>query len=442
MKRAKPPKLIALTTSLALLVSVSCSGFFTNTVSAAGQNQSDKQADKIAHHLRQRVNQGSGDSDTVKVVVQLNGPMSERVSDLLSKHGAKHNKHFANLDASVPEVPLKNLNELASLPEVSFVAHDDDIVALGHVSSTTGADDVRNQTTSSGASYTLDGTGIGIAIIDSGVYTAHKSLSPRVVYSKDFTGENRTDDPYGHGTHVASAAAGNASLYNGGYTGIAPNANIINLRVLDSDGQSTTAQVLAALDWVYANRAAYNIKVVNLSLGAPAISSYKYDPLCLAVRKLANAGIVVVAAAGNEGKDEFGRKLYGGIHAPGNEPSAITVGSSNSFGTNSRSDDTVTSYSSRGPTRSFWTSNGVRHYDNLIKPDLIAPGNKLIFAESPSNFLVTNEPDLDTGLGPGKNTQKMMYLSGSSVSAPLVSGAAALLLQANPKLMERKRSFR
>ncbi len=108
--------------------------------------------------------------------------------------------------------------------------------------------------------YTLDGTGIGIAVVDSGIYKDHKSLAPRVIYSKDFTGENRTDDPYGHGTHVASAAAGNASLYNGSYTGVAPNANLINLRVLNSVGRSTTSTVLAALDWVYANRAAYNIQ--------------------------------------------------------------------------------------------------------------------------------------------------------------------------------------
>lgn len=123
--------------------------------------------------------------------------------------------------------------------------------------------------------------------------------------------------------------------------------------MLDSQGHSSTSTVLSALEWVYSNRTTYNIRVVNMSLGAPALSSYKNDPLCLAVRKLVNAGVVVVAAAGNEGKDAFGRKQYGSIHSPGNEPSAITVGASNSFGTNGRADDTITTYSSRGPTRSF-----------------------------------------------------------------------------------------
>ena len=199
--------------------------------------------------------------------------------------------------------------------------------------------------------------------------------------------------------------------------------------------RGSMSMVLSALDWVYSNRAAYNIRVVNMSLGAPAVSSYKNDPLCLAVRKLVDAGVVVVTAAGNDGKDAFGRKQYGAIHAPGNEPSAITVGATNTFGTNSRADDSVTSYSSRGPTRSFWTDRtGVRHYDNLIKPDVVAPGNKLIFAESANNYLVGANPGLDTGLGAGRNNQKMMYLSGTSVSAPLVSGATALLFQANPKL--------
>ena len=117
-----------------------------------------------------------------------------------------------------------------------------------------------------------------------------------------------------------------------------------------------------------------------MSLGMPAIDSYQFDPVCQAVRRLVNAGVVVVAAAGNNGKDNTGNKVYGQIHCPGNEPSAITVGASNTFGTDTRSDDAITTYSSRGPTRSYWVdSGGTKHFDNLVKPDLVAPGNKFGF---------------------------------------------------------------
>src|SRR5205807_7576473 len=111
------------------------------------------------------------------------------------------------------------------------------------------------------------------------------------------------------------------------------------------------------------------IRVVNMSLGTPAVDSFKNDPICRAVRRLVDAGVVVVAAAGNNGKNSAGQKVYGHIHCPGNEPSAITVGAANNYGTDSRTDDSVTSFSSRGPTRSFWTDAAhVKHYDNLIKP--------------------------------------------------------------------------
>jgi subtilisin family serine protease len=154
----------------------------------------------------------------------------------------------------------------------------------------------------------------------------------------------------------------------------------------------------------------------------------------LAVRKLVDAGVVVVAAAGNNGKDSAGRKIYGSIHSPGIEPSAITVGASNTFGTDSRSDDTMTTYSSRGPTRSFWTDTvGVKHFDNLIKPDLVAPGNKLIYAEADGNLLVTQHPQLDAGVSDADN-RRQMFLNGTSMSTPVVAGAAALMLDANPKL--------
>ncbi|HMJ09041.1 MAG TPA: S8 family serine peptidase, partial [Pyrinomonadaceae bacterium] len=126
------------------------------------------------------------------------------------------------------------------------------------------------------------------------------------------------------------------------------------------------------------------------------------------------AGVVVVAAAGNNGKTAAGQKIYGAIHSPGNDPTVITVGAANTFGTDARNDDTVTTFSSRGPTRSYWTdAGGVKHFDHLIKPDLVAPGNLIIGADSKGNRIANENEDLEVA-NHADDSRKMMYLSGTS----------------------------
>ncbi len=398
-------------------------------------------AERIASDLRTRPKQKKGKPEVAKVILQIDGTISHALKIFLRSNGVRVKKEFRTFNTQSVELPLSELDELGRFSEVRYVSTDNEVTLLGgHVTATTGTDLVRQQANLLGQSYSLDGSGIGIAILDSGIDTNHLSFKKastdqlRVVYSKDFTGENRTDDLYGHGTHVASIAGGNGRVANGKYIGIAPNANLVNLRVLNSQGTGSVSGVMGALEWILSNRAAYNIRVVNMSLGMPAIDSYRDDPLCMAVRKLVSAGIVVVAAAGNSGKNSQGQKVYGQIHSPGNEPSVLTVGATNTLSTKHRSDDSIATFSSRGPTRSFWTdAQGTKHYDNLIKPEIAAPGNKIIAAQSYNNLLVTLNPTLDTNVSPLPQ-RKMMSMNGTSMASPVAAGAAALLLQANPKL--------
>ena len=138
--------------------------------------------------------------------------------------------------------------------------------------------------------------------------------------------------------------------------------------MLNREGLGFTSDVIAGIQWVVANRAKYGIRVMNLSLGHPIQQPCAFDPLCLAAESAVASGVVVVASAGNAGKDDEGRTVLGSVSTPGNAPGVITVGALNTWNTVSRDDDTVTTYSSRGPTR----------FDMLLKPDVVAPGNKIV----------------------------------------------------------------
>jgi serine protease AprX len=157
---------------------------------------------------------------------------------------------------------------LAYEEDIEFMSLDNEVRSFGHVTTTTGAEQSRAQKNALGLSYSLDGSNVNIAVLDSGIDVNHKSFSgqlSKVVFSKDFTGENRTDDPYGHGTHVAAVAAGTGTATNGNYEGVASGANLVNLRVLNSKGTGSVSGILKALDWIMANRLLYNVRVVNMS---------------------------------------------------------------------------------------------------------------------------------------------------------------------------------
>ena len=184
------------------------------------------------------------------------------------------------------------------------------------------------------------------------------------------------DDVYGHGTHVAGIVGGSAVVSTGpSYTrtfrGIAPKAQLLNLRVLDPSGHGVDSAVIQAIDRAIELKSTYNIRVLNLSLGRSIHESYTLDPLCQAVERAWRSGIVVVVAAGNNGRDNsMGTKGYATITSPANSPFAITVGAMKDMRTTARGDDLIASYSSKGPTL----------LDHVVKPDLVAPGNVIVSA--------------------------------------------------------------
>jgi len=289
------------------------------------------------------------------------------------------------------------------------------------------------------------GAGITVAVLDSGI-AAHPDLAGRIAASVDMLAGGASvppGDAYGHGTHVAGIVAGSGASSGGRYRGIAPAARLVSVRVLDASGAGRTSDVIAGLQWVRQNRAAYGIRVAVLSLGHPVQEPSAVDPLVSAVEALEGAGVVVVCSAGN-----YGRNGNFTVTSPGTAPSAVTVGALTDWNTYTNGDDLVASYSSRGPTL----------FDHLAKPDLLAPGNRVVSLRAPGSTLDTQHPELRMDEGAGGQQEPVAVgrtaetgvmtrgeahyaapvdyfeLSGTSMAAPMVAGAAALMLEARPSL--------
>jgi serine protease AprX len=353
-----------------------------------------------------------------RVIVRL-APGAD-IADAVERLGGTTGRHLSILHSVVADVPNAALDDLAQLPGVRTVSLDRRVAGTSDPETTgVGAGWVRR-------ALGYDGSGVGVAIVDSGVAAWHDDLGPsRVVHFVDFVNFQPTPyDDYGHGTHVAGIIAGSGYDSGGARAGVAPGASLIVLKVLDADGQGYISNVIAAIDYAIAHRDAYGIRILNLSVAAGVYESYLTDPLTLAARRAVEAGIVVVSAAGNLGRDERGEARYGGIGAPGNAPWVLTVGAANAEGTADREDDRVASFCSRWPGA----------IDRAAKPDLVAPGARIVSLTDPATTLFRSRPAARVWGTVATATAPYLSMSGTSMAAPIVSGTIALMLQANPAL--------
>src|SRR5688572_25216509 len=304
-------------------------------------------------------------SGVARVIVQMAaGHASSELNPIVAALGGTIGRRLDIINAAVVELPAGAIPALADHPAVAHVATDRAVAGtMERTSATIGASTIRD-------TLGYDGAGVGVAIIDSGVTPWHDDLASgdggqRIVQFVDFVRNRPTPyDDYGHGTHVAGVIAGNGFDSGGARTGIAPRAHLMVLKVLDDQGNGRISDVIAAFDYVLKRSAGLKIRVVNLSVATRVDESYRTDPLTVAAKRLVDAGIVVIAAAGNLGRTADGRDAYGGITAPGNAPWVLTVGASNHMGSTPRGDDQMAAFSSRGPTLVDYTA----------KPDLVAPG--------------------------------------------------------------------
>lgn len=354
----------------------------------------------------------SGPHATVLVQATSSGA----AADAVRRTGNSVTTELSVVDGVVADVRLDDLAALRRQPGVLGVGADSEGTLASILPGTTYDTEAdagsmfstaRNVGVQTYWNQGFTGAGVGVAIIDSGVQPS-AFFGTRLVAGADFSGVgNALSDGFGHGTHLAGIIGGQSGAIGapGSFTGMAPNAKLVSVKVADGKGISSLTKILQGLDWVYKNKAGFGIKVANLSMGVPAYDDFTTDPLAAAVERLWKGGVTVVASAGNIGA---GRNLT----SPAYDPTIIAVGALDTKGTTNTADDTVAPYSA---TAVDWFSR---------KPDVLAPGRSIQSILATGSLLGSFAPPSS------KIGTSFLKGSGTSQAAAVVSGEIATLLSA------------
>jgi len=331
--------------------------------------------------------------DEIPVIIRFKSKFMDADYDQLEQKIGKYEtkQRFNIIRGMAGKLTKKQIEELKKNPALEHIEYDTPVYAcLNTATLWFGTDDVNTD-------FGLTGSGVAIAIIDTGIDAGHVDLDGgKVIGWKDYVNKRTTPyDDDGHGTHVSSIAAG-AGDGNPIYKGVAPGASLVGVKVLDSKGSGSSSNVIAGVEWCVTNKNTFNppIKVINLSLGSGGSSSGT-DSLCVACNNAMDAGLVVVVAAGNDGPDKYT------IGSPAASAKAITVGAMADAG-------------ERGFFQAYFSSRGPTA-DNRIKPDISAPGWNIMAAEAGTE-------------------SSYVELYGTSMASPFVAGVAALMLQNDSSL--------
>ncbi|MEJ2748135.1 MAG: S8 family peptidase, partial [Anaerolineae bacterium] len=346
--------------------------------------------------------------DVIALIVQAKD--TETAVALVEDYGGQVNEQFAIIDAVSADVPVTAVDALSADSRTVSIFEDYTAEMAGRRSRNPVVNFPQVMGVDQAWEERVMGKHVTVAVVDTGIAPMSWN-NRRVIARYDALDDgSRKKDPNGHGTMMASLI-GNSQRDENGFMGIAPRVKFVDVRVLGSDGSGNYADIIEGLNWILENKDEYNIRVVNLSLLAAVNSPYWADPINQAVEALWDAGIVVVAAAGNAGADPMT------IAVPGNDPFVITAGAfTDNFTPDDESDDYIAPFSGAGPTET-----------GFVKPDVVAPGAHMITSVNRNSVWAREHRD-------SRVTREFYQTAGTSSAAAVTSGLVALMLDENPDM--------